>query len=214
MATNTKLETILKGTAKGKSFVLPLDCYTGVHYDREGKDKLYASTVRGIKIPLVHPLETPDPRLTSENQIEFVEALRTAKEKTKKDYEFCVMNGVYTADKKIFLRIKNMITLGALTTQENELLDKFALSYLAWSVLAGQSEYMFRTGQATRFDSAFYEEVSNMSIFGAKETKRCYDDLVSRKGFEDKIYKGDLDMYKISILSATREKKKIQIVSK
>jgi len=211
MATNTKLETIIKGAAKGNSFVLSLDSYTKINYEKNGNARLFATTVRGVEIPLTMPIDPRDQRLEHDKQSSFLDSLYVARESSGKQLEWALRFGEYTKDKSIIHTLLNFFTLGSISNRENEVLDSMAKSYLAWSIINETAETLARIPQIAKF-SEFYEEITKISKPIAKKMHADYLQISSMKGFADSVYKGDLDMYKVSLLLAAREKKKTQML--
>ncbi len=98
------------------------------------------------------------------------------------------------------------MTFGSITSRENEILDSMALSYLGWAVLHETSDTLSRVLEISKF-SEFYAQVSEISKPITKKMYADYLQVFSMKGFANPIYGGDLDMYKVSIISAAREKR-------
>jgi len=199
------LGTLLKDTAKGE-FVLPLDSYTKLHYEKKGTTKLFSKTAHGIEIPLVRPINLEDQRLNRDRQDSFLDSLYAARQSSAKQLEWALRYGSYTKEKTLTQILKNFLTFRSITNRENEILDSMALSYLGWAVLHETSDTLSRVPELSKF-SEFYSQVSEISKPMTKKMYADYSQICSMKGFANPIYSGDLDMYKVSIISALREVK-------
>lgn len=209
---STKLESIVKELAKEKAeFVLPLDTYTKVCYERNGTTRLLAITMRGVEIPLTSPIDTK--KIGHEQQESFLESLYSARESSGKQIEWALRFGGYTKDKTFTQTLKNLLTFGSISNKENEILDSMAMSYLGWAVLHEASEILARNIQIAKL-SDFYGEITQISKPIIKKMYLDYSQILSMNGFANPIFKADLEMYKSGIILSSRDKKKTQTVSR
>jgi hypothetical protein len=205
MATNTKLEEILKQVNREKfHFSMSLDSYTRVNFERNGRTRLYATTIKGAEIPLTLPIDLRDPRLEYDQQANFLESIYSARENSARQIEWALRFGEYTKEKTLIKIIKNIATFGSLKTKENEILNSMAQTYLAWAILAETTESLARN--IAKF-TEFYGEVAEISNQMQKRLYLDYSHIASMKGFADEIYKGDLEAYKISIICTVKTRK-------
>lgn len=203
---NTKLESVLKEITKEKGkFSLPLDSYTRINYEKDGRARIFATTIKKAEIPLTLPIASGDSRLNYEQREIFLESLYSARDSAFKQLEWILRFGEYTKYKTLPQKIKNIITFGKTTKKENEIMDTLALTSIGWAILYETSENL-ALNQTFQYQD-FYEEICQISKQTFRKTQQDYQQILSTKGFADPIFNADLEIYKKGILLAVKEKK-------